>query len=222
LPRYFEVPVNASNTEIASPYKIGFEDGTAIYVNGVIDRIDTYANEKNFYIRVIDYKTGAKDFSLEDIKIGLNLQMFLYLFSIWKTPGEKLLELSNGNEILPAGILYFPARIPDITIKSESENVLETAHGKLSRKGILLDDTEILRAMEEELEGKYIPLKSIVTLEELNELMEMIDKKIIEIGSELKSGNISVVPLQTNKHDACEYCVNKPICRRDTLWRKQK
>jgi len=219
LPRYFEVPVNQSNTQVAAPYKIEFDDGTAIYINGVIDRVDTYSNEKNFYFRVIDYKTGAKDFSLEDIKLGLNLQMFLYLFSIWKHPGVKLVELSNGNEILPAGILYFTAKAPEITLKSEHENVMEIAHEKLSRKGILLDDTEVLQAMEEDLKGKFIPIKSLITIDEFNEIMEEINKKVIEIGTELKSGNMSAVPLQTNKHDVCEYCVNKPICRRDKLWK---
>jgi len=228
IPRYFEVPVNFTNTDIASPYKIEFEDGTAIYISGVIDRIDTYSTGQRLYIRVIDYKTGAKDFSLDDIRIGLNLQMFLYLFSIWKEPGNKVQQLSEGGEIMPAGILYFNAKMPDITIKSEEEReiVIDLAHEKLSRKGILLDDMEILQAMEPDLSGQFIPFKnnkasekSLFTLEELDRMMENINKTIIEIGSQLKSGNMSANPLQTNKYNACEYCANKPICRREKLWK---
>jgi len=96
----------------------------------------------------------------------------------------------------------------------------------LSRKGILLDDMEILQAMEPDLSGQFIPFKnnkasekSLFTLEELDRMMENINKTIIEIGSQLKSGNMSANPLQTNKYNACGYCANKPICRRDKLWK---
>ena len=232
VPRFFEesVTINKkSGEEIAAPYKIQIDGNKAIYITGIIDRIDTYSHGKRVYLRVIDYKTGIKDFSMDDIRMGLNMQMLLYLFTLWKNPTDKLKRTLGGNEILPAGVLYFSARVPDITLKTEEEKtiVIDLANEQLKRKGILLNDTDILKAMDKDLGGKYIPVrttsagisksseKSLLTLDEFDELMDVVNERIKDIGRELNNGDMSAIPLKTNRHDACEFCVNKAVCRRE-------
>lgn len=233
IPRFFEESVtigSKSGDEIAAPYKIQLNDGKTMYITGVIDRIDTYTKGNRIYLRVVDYKTGIKDFSMDDIKMGLNLQMLLYLFALWKNPTERLKHKIGGTEILPAGVLYFSARIPDVTLKTEEEKqiVIELTNEQLTRKGVLLNDVEILQAMEKNLGGRYIPVKlkssseiskssekSLLTIDEFDELISIVNDRIISIGKELNNGDMSAIPLKTSRHDACEYCANKPICRRE-------
>ena len=67
-------------------------DGTKTLIKGSVDRVDAYKFEGNVYVRVVDYKTGQKDFSPCDLEKGKNLQMFLYLSAIEDTKNNALLE----------------------------------------------------------------------------------------------------------------------------------
>ncbi|MGN1123530.1 MAG: PD-(D/E)XK nuclease family protein, partial [Eubacterium sp.] len=64
------------------PEIIPLDDGGTIQIRGSIDRVDTYTRDNQKYVRVVDYKSGSKSFNLSDIMFGLNLQMFVYLFSL--------------------------------------------------------------------------------------------------------------------------------------------
>ena len=50
-----------------------------------MDRVDVLEQDGQQFVRVVDYKSGAKAFRLADIVNGLNLQMFLYLFNVCAT-----------------------------------------------------------------------------------------------------------------------------------------
>ena len=79
-------------------YTVKLPDGHNIAVCGSVDRVDVMEKDGEKYLRVIDYKTGTKEFKLSDILYGLNLQMLLYLYSI------KLNGVEKYGEITPAGI----------------------------------------------------------------------------------------------------------------------
>lgn len=51
-------------------------------LTGQIDRVDTYEADGRRYFRIIDYKTGHKDFDYAELLYGKNLQMLLYLFAL--------------------------------------------------------------------------------------------------------------------------------------------
>ena len=80
-PRFFEFQITEKDENAPSPIKFTAQNGTRIALYGNIDRVDTYEDNGNVYVRVVDYKTGSKDFSLESIEYGLNMQMLIYLFS---------------------------------------------------------------------------------------------------------------------------------------------
>ena len=46
-------------------------DGTFAHIYGVADRVDICRKGNDVYVRVVDYKSGKKDFSLKDIELGL-------------------------------------------------------------------------------------------------------------------------------------------------------
>ena len=68
-------------------------------------------------MRVVDYKTGYKDFKLTDVFLGLSLQMLIYLAA-----------LSENTGLLPAGV-YMPSFLTTVNSdKTESgEKLMQEA-----------------------------------------------------------------------------------------------
>ena len=121
-----------------------------VTVGGIIDRVDLYKDENGTtYVRVVDYKTGRKEFKLADVLYGMSLQMLIYLAA-----------LAQNKDLHPAGILYMPAFIASVTSDgTESTEKLKQEVGKnLRMNGLLLKDNEILNAMEMGLNGRFIPV----------------------------------------------------------------
>jgi ATP-dependent helicase/nuclease subunit B len=59
--------------------------GAEISVSGKVDRVDGWVHDGKLYLRIIDYKTGKKSFSLSDIWYGMGMQMLIYLFVLKKS-----------------------------------------------------------------------------------------------------------------------------------------
>ena len=76
-------------------------------MEGKIDRVDLFREDGQLYVRVIDYKTGKKEFRLSDLLCGLNMQMLLYLAALAENGEERY-----GAPLLPAGVLYMPSTEP--------------------------------------------------------------------------------------------------------------
>lgn len=86
-------------------------------LRGFVDRLDLYEREGQTYVRVVDYKTGRKDFDYCDVLNGLGLQMLLYLFAL-EDSGRAYLGVSPE----AAGVLYFPARSPVLPVDGPVES----------------------------------------------------------------------------------------------------
>ncbi len=230
VPKFFELPISHENENGVEPYEIKLQDGTKLFMRGIVDRVDTFKKGKDVYIRIVDYKTGTKTFSPDDIEKGLNLQMLLYLFAIWNTKKSDFKEkIKCEGEVLPAGILYFAAKAPDFTIENDGdiENAYTIAESSIGRVGMLVNDIDILKAMDKNLEQKYIPVKLykngnlsntkyLKTVEEFGELSRKIDDILNKIAMDMKSGSVKAQPMEMkNKNESpCAYCKMKAICRR--------
>ncbi len=227
-PRFFELPIRCGDGEDGvAPLTIPLPDGTKAYIYGIADRVDICRRDRDVLVRVVDYKTGSKDFSLYDVSLGLNLQMLLYLFSIWKDgTGSFRRAVECEGEIVPAGVLYCTAKTAEVSATTETSDaeIYEKAAATLKRKGLLLDDEEVLRLMEKKLAGKYIPvtvkkdgsLSTSLTLESLagmGKLMDEISETVARIATEIKQGVATCRPMKTAKHDACRFCPHRSICR---------
>lgn len=198
-------------------YTVKLPTGENIAIYGFIDRVDIMEADNIKYLRVVDYKTGTKQFKLSDILYGLNLQMLLYLYSIKQNGADKY-----GN-ITPAGILYMPATSPIISVeKSITQEKIEIELDKsLKMNGLLLNDVTVIKGMDKTDVGKYIPVKikldtpvsdrSLATLEEFGKIFNKLDLIVAEMGRDLYSGNIQATPAK-GAHDACEYCPYESVC----------
>lgn len=202
------------------PLEVRFADGTSARVVGKIDRVDLYKEHGTSYLRVIDYKSGNKMFQLSDVYYGLNLQMLVYLFTIWQNGGKRY------DAICPAGVLYMPAGTKPVPAdRSTSEEELTAASAaQLKMSGIVLDDPEVLHAMEAEGKGLFIPVKlkkdgtpdsasSLATLEQMGDLKRHVEKLISDMAKELLTGKIDRLPAQVQgSYDLCAYCDYRSVC----------
>jgi len=196
-------------------------DGDKLFLTGIADRIDGYLHEGKLYVRVIDYKTGIKKFSLSDVWYGMGLQMLLYLFVL-----AQVGDGHYGHEIVPAGVLYVPARDVLISAKAElnGEEIALSRAKNLKRSGLLLDDDTILEAMEKG-EKLYIPVKqkdgkftgdSLASLEKLGYLSKHISKTLNDLASNLRAGLINAAPYFRSQSDnACRFCDYADACHFD-------
>ena len=55
------------------PFTIALPGGGTVEIEGKVDRVDVMRRHGNSYVRVIDYKTGSKEFKLSDVLYGLNM-----------------------------------------------------------------------------------------------------------------------------------------------------
>ncbi|WP_129598188.1 helicase-exonuclease AddAB subunit AddB [Anaerophilus nitritogenes] len=201
------------------PITIELSDEEKIYVEGRIDRVDVL-EEEDEYIKIIDYKSGDKDFNLSDVYYGFQLQLMIYLDAV----------LNGGDHRKPGGIFYF--KIDDPMVKTEEkvkQIIEEEIKKKLKMKGLVLKDVNIVRKMDCEFEGysQMIPVginkkgefysnSSAVDEKTFKELIAHVKKLITEITYEIMKGNIEITPCKNGKQTACDYCQYLSICQFDT------
>ncbi|MDP4119632.1 MAG: PD-(D/E)XK nuclease family protein [Bacillota bacterium] len=200
------------------PYILQLPTGEKVSITGKIDRVDIMKHEDTSYVRVIDYKTGKKEFKLSDVLYGLNLQMLIYLSALSKNGNKKF-----GSNIMPAGILYMPSSVSSISAKKgDSKEQIERANFESYKmSGLILDQKEVIEGMEKDVGGVFIPVKkgkdgysgsdSLAGLEEMGILFKKIDNLAIEMAKSLHSGDIDAVPAKGG-YDACAWCPYCYIC----------
>ena len=184
-------------------------------VGGKVDRVDGWLKDGKLYLRVVDYKSGRKTFDLSAVKMGLDIQMLLYLFTLQKTGKAHF-----GHDIEPAGVLYLPAR-DDILAAERNilpEKLQAQREKELRRSGLLLAEPDVLEAMEHEAltESHYLPIRvtrdgsisgSIASAARLGKLGKYVDKLLHQIAREIRDGNIDADPCCHSEEDSqCRFC----------------
>ncbi len=226
VPHSFELPVGFSKDLPAIPIRL--DNGHDLTVRGIVDRMDIMRENGNVYVRVVDYKTGSKTFSLKKVMKGENIQLLLYLFALCNMPkncsfAKEL--LPNGERLIPAGAVYFSAKPGDIQSSEllETESADSFAIDSISRTGIVLGDPQIMEAMDSTLSGKYCPAyldkkgnkKGSFVEDEagFTEIKNTLDTILKEVGNRMISGEAGSCPTGYKDNSACAYCAMKPLCR---------
>jgi len=215
------VELEISHGKDIEPYVITLPDGGSITISGKVDRLDVYNDAGKAYLRVVDYKTGGKDFKLGDVFSGLNMQMLIYLMCLWDNGKEKY------GDTVPAGIMYVPAnnsgeQLPR-NASPDDVKMQKLVNGRMN--GMILEDEKILDAMEEGCEGRFINAfinkkgelqGTLLSYEGFKLLHEKIDSVLTEMGLSLHGGEIEALPVMgtSSYNNTCTYCDYKDICRR--------
>ena len=215
----FELSVDRDSN--VKPFTVELDDGIA-ELKGKIDRVDKMDKDGKRYIRIVDYKTGTKTFELSDVFCGMNMQMLLYLISIWRG-GSEFYE-----NITPAGILYFPANLVHCDVdrheSEESKAKKLMARGKMN--GMLVFDEDTIEAMDKSRKALFLPVTfdkktgqakgKFITLSQLEKLGELMDGIIKDMGENLHRGVVCAMPLSGTGHtDTCSWCSYKDVCLKE-------
>lgn len=193
-------------------------------LRGFVDRVDIWKSGGSTYYRVVDYKTGKKDFDYCDVFNGVGLQMLLYLFALRESGGELL-----GKNCIPAGVQYFPARAPylssDGTLSEEEAEKERKALWK--RKGLLLEDEAVLQAMEpgETPQRMCYAIRKDGSLSgdladraQLKLLEAYVFQVLSDMVEDISSGNVQPNPYtRGSSHNACAFCPYGMICHAATV-----
>lgn len=193
-------------------------------LRGFVDRVDVWQRGDSSYFRVVDYKTGKKAFDYCDVFNGVGLQMLIYLFALEKG-GQALME----GKPVSAGVQYFPARAPYISVDGSlsPEQAQAARRSSWKRSGLLLSDEDSLRAMDpsEKMDTLSCSVRKDGTLSgdvadraQLGLLSEYMMKLLGQMAEDIASGNVTPNPYtRGTAHDACTFCPYGSICHQETV-----
>ena len=220
--------VEFDNGKEYKPIKITLGTGKRIEIRGKIDRVDIARTSDGNYLRIIDYKSSARNVDLNEVYAGISIQLLTYLDAICE---EK--------DLMPAGILYFNLIEKNVNPKVKTEEAIEEEIRKqFKMKGLILADIEVMKMQDNNLKegktSKIIPAgisgkgainkrdTNGVEQEEFEVLQKYIGKIIKEIGKEILQGKIDLKPTNYKGKTPCRYCEYHAICGFDARNNKNK
>ena len=217
-------------------FEVGFGSGEALppiaipnnkinaVLRGFVDRVDVWDSGSSRYFRVVDYKTGKKDFDYCDVFNGVGLQMLLYLFALGENGTELL-----GSHPIPAGVQYFPARAPYLSAEGrlDQNQAQKERAAQWKRKGLLLRDEAVLQAMEPgETPSRlnYTRKKDgtisgdLADREQLKKLKQFVFHVLSDMVEDIAAGNVEPNPYtRGSSHNACAFCPYGSVCHESEI-----
>ena len=221
VPAHFELQFDKGGQMPAVDIPNG---GMEARLRGFVDRVDIWQRGESSYFRVVDYKTGRKDFDYCDVYNGVGLQMLLYLFALEQA----------GDAVLPgrrvsAGVQYFPARAPYVSVDGSrgDEEAIQARKAFWKRSGLLLADADSLHAMDpsEKMDSLCCTARKdgslsgdIADRAQLGILRDYIMKVLGRMAEDIASGNVAPNPYtRGTSHDACAFCPYGGVCHEETV-----
>ena len=218
-PVMFELSFGGSEEGFSPIYIQG--DTVSAQVRGFVDRVDVWNDRDAAYFRVVDYKTGIKTFDYCDIINGIGLQMLLYLFALAQAETDVL-----GNNPVPAGVQYFPARVPVVTVENAAdENEANKEREKCwKRSGLVLNEEGVLSAMEGGDQPSRMPFKrkkdgsvtgDVADRQQFSLLRKFIFEYLQSMVDDIASGNVTANPYTRDaRKNACRFCPYGAVCHK--------
>lgn len=215
----FEVPFGRGRR--ISPITVPLDEDRKVYIEGKIDRVDYLPADR---VKIIDYKTGNENFSIEEAEAGYRLQLMLYL------------EAALEKERKPAGVFYFKINEPLIDLSGkagEPDDIQDKIRKNFKLNGVITDNPNVIRSVAGDFEGisDVVPIRinkegeisgtgsdNLLTDDEFEMLREKVSEKVSDLCSKLADGSIDIHPMKTKDTSACAYCKYKGICRFDTIF----
>lgn len=194
-----------------------------VHIEGKIDRADFLAGEDGCeYIKIVDYKSGAKKFVRSEFEAGLSLQLMIYLEG----------ELGARRGAKPAGVFYYcitdpsaDAPLGDLGAEELADDLAQRLAGAYMLDGIAVGERQVLEAIDSGLYSRggssmlgvkvkksgEINSARVITLDDFEEFRMSFRHALTQVCEDLRSGNISASP----KNGACTYCDYRSVCAYD-------
>lgn len=203
-----------------------------VRLKGRIDRLDVCEDAEHVYVKVIDYKSGKKDFDLISVYHGLTLQLVLYM----NVAMEQEARLHPEKKIVPAGILYYQMDNPIVERKETMtpEDIDKEIRKELRMAGVVNADTDVIAKMDKtiaeggrsdtipaqiKVDGTISANSKAYSEKIFNTISNYVNWKIRDVSQNILQGNISKNPYEYKNRNACEYCKYKEVCSFDEAGR---
>ncbi len=187
VPFRFEQFIGAQKEEDGyPPVVLELQNGSRVTLSGVIDRVDLYEKNGVTYVRVVDYKSGVHQFSPEDVKSGLDIQLVLYLAAVLS---------SNTEHVKPAGAQYLYAKT-------------EKGATTVARSGFLANDDTVLQAADTAEGAPYTKKLLKQTEREIYELIAEMQLATKTAAERILAGEAQKTPSE----QACGFCPVRTHC----------
>ena len=249
-PKYYEDSFDLRDKLESSTVEVGGK-GSSMKLTGKIDRADIFEDGDNIYLRIIDYKTGDKEFTYGSLRDGRQLQLPMYLSVMIEKVKNYYKMAGREVNVIPVGMYYYPVIDPYVIRPDEdSKDTVEDRIKKaLMLKGITSADPDLQIMQERKLAdpdrkptdpAEIIPLEyytratkdkaagdlkgvhKALSPEEFSYVTGYTRLKAKEMTEEMFRGDIQKNPVKSSNFIACNYCSFKDACRFDPVNRDNK
>ena len=201
------------------PLVIESPSGASFRISGIIDRIDSFESEGGERLsRIVDYKSGGKDFEFGHFAAGLQLQLPLYAAAV--------------EAARTVGMFYMPVMevLPGTLEEGDAERLLTDEFIKQCRmNGICLKDEEVAAATDDfdkssavikarrNKDGELVGA-GMVDSEEYRLVIETARRRAAASLERIMEGDHDIRPFAfaaSRTDNACRFCDFKDVCRFD-------
>ena len=177
---------------VGTEVRFDLEPGrSGVRLRGAIDRLEAAPSQTGdrLYIRVIDFKSSAKEFDLRSAYHGLDLQLQTYLLALERpetrleqgpgpapesvpwlpaAPATSPAGLAPGKRLVPAGAFFVPVTDPVVRADGpvDDQELAALRAKRVHARGFVATEPEILRLMGAHLEPEKAPAFLPVTWRE--------------------------------------------------------
>ena len=220
-PELFEVSFH--QTDNLASVNVALSEREKMRLMGRIDRVDVAEDQDRVYVKVIDYKSGNRQFDLAALYYGLQLQLVVYMNAALELEARK----HPDKEAVPAALLYYHIDDPSVEspVELTDDEINEQIEKQLRMKGVVNGEPDIVSRLDKYMEDKsdVIPVErkkdgsfsarsSVLSGEELKTVSGYVSRKIADIGRRILDGDISLKPYEKGSEEACTYCSFKRVC----------
>ena len=221
IPKEYEVSFHV--VENLKDLDVSLSDKDKMRLSGRIDRMDTCEKDDKVFVKIVDYKSGDKNFDLAAFYHGTQLQLVVYMNEALK----RATKLHPGKEAVSAAMLYYHVDNPVVegTVKMSPEEVNGKVREALRMKGLINSDGDILEALDTTKSAKSdcvtLDYDSKGGLKSTTNAYDSVQMKLLSdyasyslkaMGARIKKGEIPVNPYASGNTDACTYCAYKDVC----------
>lgn len=200
-----------------------FHSDRNLSLSGVIDRVDSCRTEQGKLIKIVDYKSGNRDFSMEELYYGLSMQLAVYMTAVLR---EK-----ENEGVIPAAMFFYHVDDP---IVDKSDNPELAVLKKQRVKGLINSKMEIVKRLDTEFAdaagglaasvksvkipvetdkaGNYKKNSKVAEEAVFRAISDYVYKKLKEESEEILSGEARIAPYKSKKNTGCDYCRYASVC----------
>lgn len=225
-PEHFELSFQMADQ--LESVNIALSEDEKMRIIGRIDRVDTYTENDNIYVKIIDYKSGSRKFDLAALYYGLQLQLVVYMNAAMEIEKKQ----HPDKNVVPAAMLYYHVEDPMTETNKgapTAEEVNNAILEELKMTGIVNDREDVVHMLDTDFEskskivpvgkkkdGSYTAASSVMKEEDFQTISRYMNQKIKEIGRSILDGNIELNPYEQGNHKACTYCQYASVCGFDS------